>query len=246
MSLARMVKGFNRFRKLYFKKNNRYKALVNDGQSPEVLFIACSDSRNDPAMLTLSKPGDIFVVRNVAAIVPPYEPDDALHSASAAIEFAVKELKVKDIVVLGHSSCGGVGALMEQGDDGDFEFLSQWMSVGSKARSLVKKKLSELPEEVKIKALEHAVILTSLKNLMTFPWVAKAVREKELSLHGWYFDMSEGRLLSYNFLSEKFTELKDAEKGLSEGSIHSISLDGGGEILSLENLIDNYTLLDKA
>src|ERR1700743_3368157 len=111
MPIEKLIKGFRAFHASYFEKSHYYDHLVRDGQKADTLVIACSDSRNDPALLTQSEPGDIFVVRNVAAIVPPYEPDDRYHGTSAALEFAVKNLRVKNIIILGHELCGGVGAL---------------------------------------------------------------------------------------------------------------------------------------
>ncbi len=218
MPLEKLIKGFRKFRSFYFEKNDHYDDLVRNGQSPETLVIACSDSRNDPALLTQSEPGDIFVVRNVAAIVPPYQPDDNYHGTSAAIEFAIKGLKIKDIVVLGHSLCSGVQALSDQADKTapDFEFLSQWIRIGTPACETVRRLLPDAPPGVKIKAMEQAVILTSLNNLMTFPWIRKGVESGQIGLHGWYFDMVNGELLDYNFTTGQFTKIQNKPHGFSK------------------------------
>lgn len=213
MSLEKLIDGFQGFRTAYFGLSDCYKNLVSAGQSPEALVIACSDSRNDPALLTRSEPGDIFVVRNVAALVPPYHPDNSLHGTSAAIEFAVRGLKVKNIVVLGHALCGGIQALAgpEPGEPSpaasvgpDFEFLSHWIAIGSQARTHVARIMDGQPRPVRLQALEQAAILTSLNNLMTFPWISTAVEAKTLALHGWYFDMVNGALLAYDFAGGSF------------------------------------------
>lgn len=208
MPFEKLVKGFRQFQREYFKRNSRlYSRLVENGQSPDALVIACSDSRNDPALLMRSKPGDIFVIRNVAAIVPPYGPDGNYHGTSAAIEFAVKGLRVKDIIVLGHARCGGVRELAAgKACDSKFEFLGNWIEIGAAARDAVESGLKDASPETRLRALEQAVILTSLNNLMTFPWIRSAVAKGELCLHGWYFDMPNGRMLSYDFAKGCFTD----------------------------------------
>lgn len=208
MPFNKLIQGFNSFHSKYFlEKNKLYKTLVEEGQSPEVLMIACSDSRNDPALVTESEPGDIFVVRNVAAIVPPYHPDDKYHGTSAAIEFAVKGLKVKDIVVMGHALCGGVSALLKGADKDQFEFLDNWIEIGHVAKEAVKKGLKEADIAVQQRALEQAMILTSLNNLMTFPWIKDAVVAGKITLHGWYFDLKKGKMLSLDFTTGTFSDM---------------------------------------
>ena len=208
MPFEKLVKGFRQFQTEYFNRDKRlYARLIKHGQSPEALVIACSDSRNDPALLMSSEPGDIFVVRNVAAIVPPYGPDGKYHGTSAAIEFAVKGLQVKDIIVLGHASCGGVRELATGVACKDrFEFLSSWIEIGAAARDAVAKNLQDASPETRLRALEQAIILTSLNNLMTFPWIRSAVEAGEMRLHGWYFDMLNGKMLNYDFSKGHFVE----------------------------------------
>jgi carbonic anhydrase len=208
MTLQKLIDGFARFQTEYFKDSDFYHKLARNGQAPETLIIACSDSRNDPAILTQSEPGDIFVVRNVAALVPPYQPDSNYHGTSAAIEFAVKTLKVKNIVVLGHALCGGIQALSQQeGGTNGHEFITHWLTIGEKARKNVEKELSNSSPEAKQKALEQAVILTSLNNLMTFPWIREKVERSEISIHGWYFDLLGGKLLNYDYAEGLFVDL---------------------------------------
>lgn len=206
MPFSKLVKGFHLFQHKYFRESGIYQELTSKGQHPEALVIACCDSRNDPALLLQSKPGEIFVVRNVAAIVPPYQPDDHYHGTSAAIEFAVKGLKVKDIIVLGHAMCGGVQALAEKDKTAaaHFEFLTQWISIGEKACEKVDQVQPGLPPDQRQCALEKEVIVTSLNNLMTFPWIREGVEKGTITLHGWYFDMINGKLLDYNFAGGAF------------------------------------------
>lgn len=208
MSLEKLIKGFQTFRSSYFEENDHYKDLVR-GQLPETMVIACSDSRNDPAHLMQSKPGEIFVVRNVAAIVPPYQPDQNYHGTSTAIEFAVRGLKVKNIVVLGHGLCGGVQALAGNKKNLiDFEFLLHWITIGSPAKEKVDDLLKNATDETRLLALEQAMILTSLNNLMTFPWIKDGTKSGEITLYGWYFDMMNGKLLGYDFAEGAFKQME--------------------------------------
>ena len=208
MPFHKLVHGFRRFHSRYFQeRTSLYKTLAKKGQSPEVLMIACSDSRNDPALITACEPGDIFVVRNVAAIVPPYHPDDTYHGTSAAIEFAVKGLHVKDIVVMGHAQCGGISALLDNSGQSTFEFLRQWINIGIPAKNAVNSLLSDAPQRIKQRALEQALILTSITNLMTFPWIKDGVESGRITLHGWYFDLESGKMLSLDFASATFSDI---------------------------------------
>jgi carbonic anhydrase len=210
MPFHKLVKGFSRFRQHYFSgKNTLYPHLVRHGQTPETLVIACSDSRNDPALLTQSEPGDIFVVRNVAAIVPPYQPDSQYHGTSAAIEFAVKGLNVKNIIVLGHSFCGGIDALLTNSEENrkKYEFLNTWIEIGTAARDAVCSELHDAPKSTKLQALEQAVIINSLNNLMTFPWISERVHSGHITLYGWHFDMLQGKMLGLDHTTGLFSDI---------------------------------------
>ncbi|MCE9507861.1 MAG: carbonic anhydrase [Alphaproteobacteria bacterium] len=210
MPFKNLISGYRSFHKNYFGGGKKlFRTLVRDGQAPETLIISCSDSRTDPAVLTGSSPGDIFVVRNVAAIVPPYKTDSNHHGTSAAIEFAVRTLKVKHIVVMGHSFCGGCRALAEkEALRGQYEFLSRWMEIGNPALEKVERELAGAPESVKRRALEQALVLVSLGNLLTFPWIKSAIEAQSVELHGWYFDLESGALLTHNPASGIFEEIK--------------------------------------
>jgi carbonic anhydrase len=213
MPFKKLVEGYKSFHRSYFRSgDDLYKNLVRDGQAPETLVIACSDSRTDPAIVMNSRPGDMFVVRNVAAIVPPYKTDSMHHGTSAAIEFAVRTLKVKHIVVMGHSLCGGIQALESLDSfQTQYEFLPQWVSIGASALEKVATKMKGASKEEKRCALEQGVVLVSLKNLMTFPWIRSEVEAGRTQLHGWYLDISSGRLLRYDPATEKFGELKSSD-----------------------------------
>lgn len=210
MSIKRLLKGFKSFQADYFSKDTTLFDRLSEGQSPETMVIACSDSRIDPAIMTQSRPGDIFSVRNVAAMVAPYAENNNDHGTGAAVEYAVKALKVEHIVVLGHALCGGVRALAEAGDKAivaDGGFINQWINIGQRARRKVMRILASRSFEQKLRALEQASILLSLNNLMTYPWVKEAVKTGKLHLHGWYFDFPNGQLLSYDPTTAAFTDV---------------------------------------
>ena len=206
--IERFIAGFRTFQKEYFGPEFSHFEPLKHGQTPKTMIIGCSDSRVDPALLTKCAPGDIFIVRNVANLVPPCENASGLHGVSAALEFAVCHLAVEHIIVLGHSQCGGIKALMA-GNCGCKEdgFISNWMSIAATAREKV---LAELPEKGPIlqqRAAEQAAILLSLENLHTFPWIDQRVASGTLSLHGWYFDLTAGELMEYQPHSGLFQKI---------------------------------------
>lgn len=209
MPFKNLLKGYKAFHHEHFAGDGTlYGELVENGQKPETLVIGCCDSRSDPALLTKAQPGELFVVRNVAALVPPYKSDRQHHGTSAAIEFAVRGLKVKHAVVLGHSLCGGVRALaLRETLTESYEFIDPWMDIGAEAREAVETELRGETEETRLIALEQALVLVSLNNLMTFPWVAEAVRAGHLQLHGWYFDLRSGSMKNYDHQQGVFVDL---------------------------------------
>ncbi len=205
----RFAAGFQRFqRQWYCSEHNIYEDL-KDGQKPLALVIACSDSRVDPVLLTDSHPGDLFVIRNVANLVPPYSPDKKLHGVSAAVEYAVRHLKLKDIIVMGHANCGGVHTLLENSHEDD-EFISIWMQIIKRAKEVVDTYFPHYTLEERLKAYEQWGIRVSLENLLTFPWIRTAVDDGEIFLHGWYFDLNNGMLLRYDEESDSFVSMVDS------------------------------------
>jgi len=201
-ALDRLLDGFAGFRDLYLgERRDLFNDLLEHGQHPKVLLIGCSDSRVDPAILTGAGPGDLFVVRNVAAIVPPYETDRRHHGTSSAIEFAVRGLAVEHIVVMGHQMCGGVRAL--GGDTGDqYDFLGDWVGIMADVRTRIDE--VPLPPAARQRALELGCVLQSVRNLTGFPWIAERVRQGRLSLHGWYVDLHARQLLAYDPAAGRF------------------------------------------
>ena len=206
--INKFIAGFKQFQRSYFGENQELFDKLKQSQQPRTLIISCCDSRVDPAILTRSEPGDLFVVRNVANLVPPCEVGGGHHGISAALEFGVCSLGVKHIIVLGHSQCGGIRALMEDSygsEEGGF--ISQWMNIAEPAREKVRRELPHKPFDLQARACEQAAILLSLENLLSFPWIAQRVSNGTLSLHGWYFDMSQGELLGYDAASQTLIPL---------------------------------------
>jgi carbonic anhydrase len=192
-----LLEGHARFRKGYWRRHQkRFSALARDGQSPAALVIACADSRVAPEVIFDCAPGEIFVVRNVSALVPPYAPDTSNHGTSAALEFAVTGLEVQNIVVLGHTQCGGIRALM-RGPDGDHgDFIESWMAIAHRARTRV----CDAPDaagqdfDTLCYRCEVESIRISLANLLTFPWIASRVAAGTLTLDGMHFNVLTGKL----------------------------------------------------
>jgi carbonic anhydrase len=194
-----LVDGYRRFvAGRYEKEAALYSELAEQGQSPNVMVIACCDSRADPAAIFDAGPGQLFVVRNVANLVPPFEPHGDYHGTSAALEFAVNGLGVETILVMGHGRCGGVRAYL----DGLYEaetprgFIQRWMSLLKTARTEAMREAGDKPIEAQAKALEFASVRQSIDNLETFPFVRERVADGRLRLRGGYFDIADGKLLA--------------------------------------------------
>ncbi len=188
---------YRRFRHRQFIPNaDRYEELATHGQSPDVMIICCSDSRMDPETIFNAGPGELFVVRNIANLVPPYETSGKFHGVSAAIEFAVLNLRVKHLIVMGHSGCGGVKAAIDQSTaiQTEAKFVSQWMSLLDSARLRVLASHQTASQADKTRALERESVKVSVSNLRTFPFVGKLEEEGALSLHGTYFEIGSGTL----------------------------------------------------
>ncbi len=187
--MQRLIDGYHRFRtEIWPAERARYEALAKWGQSPETLIVACSDSRVDPQTVFGAVPGEMFVVRNVAALVPAYHPDAGYHGTSAALEFGVRVLGVSRIVVLGHALCGGVKAMVEGAPEEARDFVQPWVA-------MAKPVLESVPEGAdRLTRAEAAVVRLSLNNLMTFPWIQDAVAAGKLEIHGFRFDIHTGVL----------------------------------------------------
>jgi len=192
---SELHQGYQAFRAgRYATEASRFRELA-EGQSPKVMVIGCADSRVDPATIFSAAPGELFVVRNVAALVPPYEEEGIYHGTSAALEFAVTRLGVESIVVLGHGMCGGITASLAAAEDRAIgQFIGPWVSQLSSVRETLLEQATDVAPEGHQRALEHLSIKYSLDNLSGFPFVQDAVNHNTLSLHGAWFSIAEGEL----------------------------------------------------
>ncbi|HET20291.1 MAG TPA: carbonic anhydrase [Chromatiales bacterium] len=209
--IDKLLDGFMHFRREHFeRKDPYYQALVREGQHPRVLFLACSDSRVDPAIVFGTDPGDLFIIRNVANIVPPYETNTGQHGVSAAIEYAVDVLEVEHIIINGHSQCGGIHALCEHPDEARIDspsLVGRWLALAKPAYDQARHDYPEADLERLAHECEKDSVIRSLDNLMTFPMVRRRVEDGSLKLHGWYFDMANGRLKVFNPDNGRFQSL---------------------------------------
>ena len=209
--INKLLEGFKRFRhNIYDENPGLFDRLTKQGQTPKTIVVGCCDSRVDPAIVTDCDPGDLFIIRNVANLVPPFETGGNYHGTSAALEFGVRNLEVENIIVLGHAQCGGIHALMNQapGSEQHEGFVPGWMKVASNARNRVLSRMHGEPPEKQQRACEQEAILVSLDNLLTFPWILERVAQKKLTLHAWYFDLEHGELLRFNPSSHIFEAFK--------------------------------------
>ncbi|MGE5505710.1 MAG: carbonic anhydrase [Actinomycetota bacterium] len=208
--MDRLIEGFRRFRDTYFEDNRSlFSALAQGGQQPKVMLVGCCDSRVDPGLIFGAQPGEMFVLRNVANLIPPFENQGTFHGTSAAIEFAVRKLEVEHIVILGHAQCGGVRALVEDGAAEGTDFLRPWMSIArtGRDRALALTLSANQPLEMARRMCEQETVAISLANLMTFPWLRERVERGVLALHGWWFDMEEGELFRLDPVSNTFLKV---------------------------------------
>ena len=195
--LDRLIEGYRRFRETGWNPKRQRWADLREGQDPETMIIACSDSRVDPAQIFDADPGEMFVVRNVAALVPPFEPVGGHHGVSAALEFAVQVLGVKELIVLGHGMCGGCRAALTQelrdAEPGEGGFIADWIAMLDEAREPIAASLGTTGREAE-RAMEEAGVKVSLANLRTFPCIRRKEREGTLKLRGAFFAISDGVL----------------------------------------------------
>ena len=190
-------------------EQSRYRELSVKGQSPEVMVIGCCDSRVSPEAIFDVGPGELFVVRNIANLVPTYQPDANAHGVSAALEYAVTVLKVKHIVVLGHAQCGGIRAFVDKIEPltpGDF--IGKWMQMFIKPGEVVEQRAHETMAQF-VERIEKAAVFRSLENLMTFPFVRKAVESGQMQLHGAYFGVAEGSLFVLDRETKEFKSARE-------------------------------------
>ena len=197
-----LIAGLRQFRKDTFPRfREHYRRLVEEGQRPTTLFIGCADSRVVPDLLMQTGPGELFIIRNMGAFVPPFEPDEGFHDTSAGIEFAVLTLGVTDIVVCGHSHCGAVRALYDQPNP-ETPHISRWLTLGAEARLD-----GDAPTDDILRSTEKRSVALQMQRLLSYPMVRNRVEEGTLSLHGWLYVIEEGQVLALDVESGAFEPL---------------------------------------
>ncbi len=215
--LKKLIQGYRDFRHDYVGTNYAaYRIWASGAQDPRIMMISCSDSRVNPSILTHAGLGDLFNVQNVANLVPPYKQgQNSHHSTSAALEYAVTVLGVAHIIIMGHSGCGGIKALM-QGNlpetgimaDGSYSFIGPWVHIADQAKQQVLQQYPDAKPDEQLKICEKQSVLISLKNLTSFPFIETAINTNKLKIHAWFFEISSGDILAYDHKSEKFEALQ--------------------------------------
>jgi len=196
MKIQDLIDGHENFRGRKFKKyENKFLDLVKNGQKAKVLFIACSDSRVDPVLITNSNPGDLFVLRNIGNFVPPFSPDNDYHATAAGIEYATHVLKVTDIIICGHSHCGAINSLYQDIDSINLLHVKRWLDLGVEAKKHVENSIrSEASQEEKLELTEKVSVVFQMKNILSYPQVKQRVDSGKLSIRGWYYKIETGEL----------------------------------------------------
>lgn len=200
--IIKLIKGYHDFQKKYAHGDySHMEKLAVAGQAPTFMIIACSDSRVDPALLLQADPGDLFVVRNVANIVPPYEKDSKHHGTSAALEFGICYLQVKHLIILGHSQCGGIAALTGEQPLQQDDFISNWVQT-----------LQLQTTHTNSNHTAKAALLCSYKNCLSFPWLRERVIQQKLHLHLWFFNIKDADIECYNYTKHQFEPLQSPQQ----------------------------------
>ncbi len=207
--LKEFEKGHESFQKIKFKKSEeRFKKLVEDGQNPKALFIGCSDSRVMPALITGSKPGDLFIVRNIGNFVAPYNPNADYHATASAIEYAVSILEVSDIIVCGHSHCGAIAALFKDiKQTPDNIHTIKWLELGNEAKKVGLLAYRDADKDTMLRYTERMSVVYQLDNLLTYPAIKRKVEEGTIYLHGWHYDIENGHIDYYDDENYEFKAL---------------------------------------
>ena len=200
----KLIEGFHNFKQTYFLKERQYFESLEKAQNPKTLVVACCDSRVDPAILLHCKPGDLFVIRNVAALVPAVTQASNPCSVMSAIEYGVKHLNVEHIVVMGHSHCGGIHGLMAPETIAGETYIQDWVGIASPALERLQAITGDEDEKTRSRHCEEGAVLISLDNLLSYPWIAERVKNGQLKLHALYYDLSEGNLYRFSPDSEDF------------------------------------------
>lgn len=197
--LTKLIIGYKSFRKKYaVSESSIMNYLADNGQTPKTMVVTCCDSRVDPAIILQCNPGELFVTRNVASIVPPCEKDKGYHGTSAALEFGIRFLKVEHLILLGHSQCGGVQALFTKSEEYQSDFITNWVSIANKTKN---------PDETNPDQITKKLLNQSYQNCLTFPWIKDRILDKSLTLHLWFFEIKSGEIFKYSQNDAKYHTL---------------------------------------
>lgn len=203
----KLITGYRTFRAtIHNKEKEVISHIIRQKIKPSTLFIACSDLRISPEVITSSNPGELYIIRNLACLLPPYQAPDALNDAQgangtiASIEYAINSLKVENIIVLGHAHCDSIALLMSEDWENNTKAsaLKSWLSLGAPAKKVIQEQLKDRSSEDQKKACEQEIVLASLKNLLTYPFIQERIAQNNLDLYGWHIDMATGTLQSFN------------------------------------------------
>lgn len=219
--MQKLISGIHQFRDKDFRPLQNLFEQLSKGQNPETLFITCSDSRIDPNLLTRSKPGELFILRNAGNIVPPH--GAANGGEAATIEFAVAGLGVKDIIVCGHSHCGAMKALLEPESIASMPVLSSWLSHAETTRRIVRDNYQHLENERLVTATVEENVLVQLENLQTLPSVASRLVKGDIFLHGWVYKIETGEVFAYDFNEGQFVPIGQYERAASVGGRRAVA-----------------------
>lgn len=211
--LKSFEEGHSTFQSVKFKKSQeRFQRLIKEGQDPKALFIGCSDSRVMPAMITGSKPGDLFIVRNIGNFVAPFNPDADFHATASAIEYATSVLEVSDIIVCGHSHCGAIEALYKEiPPTSENVHTIKWLELGVEAKKVAMLAYKNDAKEKMLRYTEKISTVYQIDNLLTYPGIKRRVEEGTLFLHAWYYDMESGEIEYYDDENYEFKPLTKEE-----------------------------------
>lgn len=208
MGMERLYRGIRKFQERFLKEEKSFFRRLSKEQTPEVLFITCIDSRIDPNLITQSRPGEILTFRNVGNIIPPYDAEEDKNSVAAAIEVAVLVLRVKDIIICGHSDCYAMKVIYKtEAELKDVPHLREWLKIALSVKDFVNNTYSNYSGESPQRITEEKNVLVQLKNIQTYPFVKQAIKEGAIQLHGWYYDIGTGDVNIYNPITDKFENL---------------------------------------
>ncbi|MDO8785413.1 MAG: carbonic anhydrase [Syntrophales bacterium] len=206
--MEKLYKGIHMFQQTFFKKEEEFFRRLSKRQTPEVLFITCADARLDPNLITQSKPGELFIMRNVGNIIPPQDALKYKSSVAAGLEFAVLGLKVTDIIVCGHSNCGAIELLSNDLKQLDgMPHLWEWLQFAAPAKNMSDSYCSQETPDCASRIMEKENVLVQLRNIQTYPFVAESLKGGTLFLHGWHYDIGAGEIFAYNPATDVFERI---------------------------------------